>query len=49
MCSFLIRSALPQYLLLYPQSSDVKDVGYVIVRLSRCREPYPVTDNVVEL
>ena len=34
MCSFLIGSALLQYLLFCLQSSDVKDVGYVIVRFS---------------
>ena len=33
MFSFLIGSVLLQYPL-YLQSSDVKDVGYVIVRLS---------------
>ena len=34
MCSFLTGFALLPYLLLYVQSSDVKDVGYVVVRLS---------------
>jgi hypothetical protein len=33
MCSFLTGFALLPYLL-YVQSSDVKDVGYVVVRLS---------------